>query len=165
MTDDFKSRMLRRRLRKEIVFPCVQPIGNHDPYPVTYPYGVPDSRYQAGHHTGEDHACPEGAWATAVTWGTVVHAGPATSWGEAYGNQVIIRTADGRHDYAYCHLSRVLVHEGDRVTPGTLLGLTGQTGNATGPHLHFEARPAGGHYGSDVPPITVKRRSLTQENA
>jgi murein DD-endopeptidase MepM/ murein hydrolase activator NlpD len=40
----------------------------------------------------------------------------------------------------YAHLSRVLAAPGEQVTVGTLLGLVGATGEATGPHLHFEVR-------------------------
>ena len=39
---------------------------------------------------------------------------------------------------AYAHLSEILVREGDKVTKGQLIGRTGQTGMATGPHLHFQ---------------------------
>ncbi|MFC6341480.1 M23 family metallopeptidase, partial [Nocardioides hankookensis] len=139
---------------------AVVPVRSSDgvtPYPTTYPYGVKSSAYAAGRHTGEDHACPVGSLAVATAPGTVEYAGPASArWGSAYGNQVIVRTADNRYDYAHNHLSSWKVSAGQKVQPGDVLGLTGATGNVTGPHSHFEARAAGGRYGSDVHPIRVK---------
>jgi murein DD-endopeptidase MepM/ murein hydrolase activator NlpD len=155
---DWLDRMRARFLKGRVVYPVVTP-HTLKPYPVTYPYGVKNSAYAAGHHTGEDHACPVGSWALATTYGVVQYAGPAAArWGEAYGVQVIVRTKDGRYDYAHNHLSDVLVAAGEHVHPGQVLALTGATGNVTGPHTHFEARPAGGRYGSDVHPIRVKAK-------
>lgn len=141
-----------------IVCPAVAP-GTHNPYPVTYGWGVPDSMAATGHHTGEDHACPVGTLAVATSWGKVIGTGwSALGWGQAYGYMVIIRTKTGKYDYALCHLSHVLAHVGQIIFPGTVVGLSGATGNVTGPHIHFEARPAGGRYGSDIDPIHVKQK-------
>ena len=158
-----ERRMIARRLRRKALGPCrtapttVHPTGQS--IPVSTRYGIRGTRWMLGYHTGEDYACPVGSQAVAVTWGTVLAAG-STSWGPAYGTMVVIRTASGRYDYAYCHLSHVLVTVGQKVRPGTLVGLTGDTGNVTGPHLHFEARTAGGRYGSDVSPRKVRRSRL-----
>lgn len=154
---DFLDRMRARFTRGLVVPPVVHP-DTRKPYPVTTAYGVPGSMWACGHHTGEDHACPVGSLAIATTWGTVIHAGPDTPWGPAYGTQVLVRTRDGVYDYAHNHLSAVTVQAGDHIAPGQTLGLTGASGNVTGPHDHFEARPAGGHYGSDVNPVRVKAR-------
>ncbi len=154
-----EMRMIRRRLLRKFVAPCrVAPVGliPGKALPVTTPYGKRGALWALGYHTGEDYACPTGSLAVAVTWGTVVATG-VTSWGPAYGTMVIIRTSSGRYDYAYCHLSRTLVKAGDKVRPGTVVGLTGETGHAFGEHLHFEARTAGGRYGSDVAPRRVRR--------
>ncbi len=56
----------------------------------------------------------------------------------------------------YGHLSSIGVSVGQSVTPGQQIGLSGATGNATGPHLHFEAR-TGPDYGSDIDPIAYLR--------
>lgn len=154
------DRLRARRLAGQVVFPVMHADGT-DPYPVTYAYGIPSSAYAAGRHTGEDHACPAGSLAIAVSAGIVQHAGPggdAGGWGPDYGNQVVVRMANGKYDYGHNHLEAWFVKPGEHVTVGQILGHTGATGNVTGPHDHFEARYAGGHYGSDVDPIRVKAR-------
>lgn len=146
----------------EILAPCFttafQPIRVSLPYAISNEAAGQD--WAAGHHTGEDHACPEGSLAAAVSWGKVVAIGPngAGSYGAAYGNLVVVRTANGFWDYMFAHLSSFRVGLGFEVEPGTIVGLTGATGNVTAPHLHFEARPAGGRYGSDVRTINVKQK-------
>ncbi len=152
---DLIARSIALRKAGVPVPPVVHP-QTHTPYPVTYRYGEKHPRYENGYHPGQDYACPVGSLALAPTWGRVEYAGPASErWGAPYGLQVIVRMADGSHDYSHCHLSKLLVKAGDIVVPGTILGLTGQTGMTTGPHSHFEARPAGGRYGSDVNPSRV----------
>ena len=59
-----------------------------------------------------------------------------------YGNLVVIRHFNGLETY-YGHLSKYLVHCGDTVTAGALIGYGGNTGRSTGPHLHFETRYKG----------------------
>lgn len=122
------------------------------------PIGQP---WSLGRHTGEDYACPEGMPVFAVSWGTVVWAGTSGGWSLSgtYGKHVIVRTRDGRYDYAVCHLSDIRVVLDQKVRPGTLLGLSGATGNVRGAHLHLEARPAGGRFGSDVDPARVRRKA------
>lgn len=65
----------------------------------------------------------------------------------AYGNYVAVQTggsaADG-YELSYAHLSVVLVRPGDRVAQGELIGVSGDTGNSEGPHLHVRYRPNGG---------------------
>lgn len=142
---------------------CPAWTADHKPLRVTLRYGISNEEagvdWQAGHHTGEDHACPTGSLAVATSWGTVVAAGPGslTGDGAAYGNLVKIRTRSGLYDYMLCHLSAIKVHVGQAVEPGQVVGSTGATGNVTGPHLHYETRPAGGHYGSDIAPIHTKQ--------
>lgn len=107
---------------------------------VNYAYGVRNSRYAAGFHTGEDHAAPTGTPVVAVRGGTVAWSNGA---GGAYGNWIGLRADNGRV-YVYCHLSSRSVSAGQRVKAGQQLGRVGATGNVTGPHLHFEDHPAGG---------------------
>ena len=90
-------------------------------------------------HQGIDIAVPTGTTVRAVGAGTVLTAG----WSSGYGRLVTIEHADGTIT-AYAHLSAWLVDAGDRVTAGTPVARSGNTGRSTGPHLHFEVRKAGG---------------------
>ncbi|MFJ8196347.1 peptidoglycan DD-metalloendopeptidase family protein [Streptomyces sp. NPDC096152] len=114
-------------------------------------YHVAGSHWSSGYHTGVDFVVPTGTPVKAVGAGTVVSAG----WGGAYGNQVVLRLQDG-HYAQYAHLSALSVSAGQAVTTGQRLGLSGATGNVTGPHLHFEIRTTP-NYGSDVDPVAYLR--------
>lgn len=149
-------RMRRRRQLGKVLPVCLDAV-TLKPIPVSTPYRRPGRLWSLGYHTGADHAAPIGSLALAVTRGTVIHAGYGAPWGSAYGQLVVIRTAGGRYDYGYAHLSKPLVKAGDSVVPGQVIGLTGDTGNVTGAHLHFEARTAGGLLADNVRPIRVKQ--------
>ncbi|WSY16314.1 LysM peptidoglycan-binding domain-containing M23 family metallopeptidase [Embleya sp. NBC_00896] len=114
-------------------------------------YGTGGSRWSSGSHTGQDFAVSTGTTVRAVTSGTVVSAG----WGGAYGNEVVIRHADGKYTQ-YAHLSSISVKAGMKVQTGQKIALSGATGNVTGPHLHFEVRTTP-NYGSAVNPMTWLR--------
>ena len=96
-------------------------------------------------HTGIDITAPLDSPVRAAADGVVVIAGASTdSLGNlvGYGNYVVISHA-GRMVTLYGHLDRLLVHAGQVVKAGDVIGLEGSTGNSTGPHLHFEVRLAG----------------------
>ncbi|MFI0819461.1 transglycosylase family protein [Streptomyces sp. NPDC021098] len=114
--------------------------------PITAAYGVRGPRWASGHHTGVDYAVPVGTSVHAVAPGTVVAAG----WAGAFGYQVVIRHADGLYTQ-YAHLSALTVRTGQSVDTGRRIARSGNTGNTTGPHLHFEVRTTP-RYGSDVDP-------------
>ncbi|MFJ8538249.1 LysM peptidoglycan-binding domain-containing M23 family metallopeptidase [Streptomyces sp. NPDC093591] len=118
---------------------------------VSTAYKVAGSMWSSGYHTGVDFVTPTGTALKAVGAGTVVSAG----WGGAYGNQVVIQLADGYYAQ-YAHLSSLSVSAGQSVTAGQQIGLSGATGNVTGPHLHFEIRTTP-DYGSDVDPVAYLR--------
>ena len=109
-------------------------------------YGKEGS-WSGGHHTGVDYAVPTGTPVHAVGPGTVVAAGDQG----AYGTAVTIQQADGRFTLS-AHLSVAGVVVGQRVESGQQIGLSGSTGNSTGPHLHFEVR-ASNSYGADIDPV------------
>lgn len=75
-----------------------------------------------------------------------------------YGNQnlgkgVIIRGQDGNH-YIYGHLSKVTARVGEHVHPGNeIIGLSGNTGNSTAPHLHFGIQAPDGHFIDPTPAV------------
>ena len=85
-------------------------------------------------HLATDYAAPEGSPVLAVANGTITFAG----WNNSYGNLVQIRHVNAMTS-GYAHLSRIAqgVRTGQSIKQGDLVGLVGQTGLATGPHLHF----------------------------
>jgi len=111
------------------------------------PYHQAGSNWSSGYHTGVDFLVWSGTPVHSVAAGTVVHAGADG----AYGNDVIIKHADGKYTL-YGHLTRPLVSVGQTVTEGQEIGISGATGNVTGPHLHFEVRTTP-NYGSDIDPV------------
>ncbi|MFF3503924.1 peptidoglycan DD-metalloendopeptidase family protein [Streptomyces sp. NPDC003247] len=115
------------------------------------PYRMSGSMWSSGYHTGVDFVVSTGTSLKAVGAGTVVSAG----WGGAYGNQVVIKLADGYYAQ-YAHLSSLSVSAGQTVSAGQQIGLSGATGNVTGPHLHFEIRTTP-NYGSDIDPVAYLR--------
>ncbi|MEU6340018.1 M23 family metallopeptidase [Streptomyces sp. NPDC046977] len=101
----------------------------------------------AHRHTGQDFAVPSGTPVRAVGDGTVVAAG----CGDGFGNQIVLRHDDGYCTH-YAHLSVIETAPGRRVRAGQRIGLSGSSGNSTGPHLHFEVRVTP-QMGSAVPPL------------
>ncbi|MCD7805709.1 MAG: peptidoglycan DD-metalloendopeptidase family protein [Lachnospiraceae bacterium] len=89
-------------------------------------------------HKGVDWAVPVGTTVYASSGGTVTRAG----WSSSYGYCIYIQHPDGK-ETRYAHLSRLLVSVGDTVVQGQSIALSGNTGNSTGPHLHFEIRVNG----------------------
>ncbi|MEU6406902.1 M23 family metallopeptidase [Streptomyces sp. NPDC046985] len=107
-------------------------------------------------HSGQDFAVPIGTSVMAAHGGTVVKAGPGGAGdGAAYGNAIVIKHADGEYSQ-YAHLSRIDVKVGQVVATGQHIALSGNTGNTTGPHLHFEIRTTP-NYGSAVNPVVFLR--------
>ncbi|MEE4546964.1 M23 family metallopeptidase [Streptomyces sp. V4-01] len=98
-------------------------------------------------HSGQDFVVPTGTTVRAAHTGTVVTAG----WGGAYGNNIVIKNGTNLYTQ-YGHLSHIGVHVGEQVITGETIGLSGSTGNSTGPHLHFEVRTTP-YYGSSVEPL------------
>jgi murein DD-endopeptidase MepM/ murein hydrolase activator NlpD len=96
---------------------------------ITSPYGT----RSRGFHSGIDLAAKTGTSVYAAAGGTVELA----SWYYGYGNCVVINHGNGIKT-RYAHLSGYKVSVGDTVSRGQLIALSGNTGNSTGPHLHFE---------------------------
>ncbi|MFJ1751038.1 M23 family metallopeptidase [Streptomyces sp. NPDC088116] len=103
-------------------------------------------------HSGQDFAVPVGTTVHAAHTGTVVKAGPnGAGDGPAYGNAIVIKHKNGTYSQ-YAHLSKVKVYVGQQVKTGKKIALSGNTGNSSGPHLHFEIRKTA-NYGSAVNPV------------
>ncbi len=108
---------------------------------VTLRFGESDLPYQP-FHTGIDIANPQGKVGDPVTpfmKGNVIYA-DEISWG--YGKHVIIDHGNNITSL-YGHLNEINVTKGQDVSPGDIIGHEGQTGWATGPHVHFEIRVFG----------------------
>ncbi|MFF8019474.1 peptidoglycan DD-metalloendopeptidase family protein [Streptomyces sp. NPDC007929] len=110
----------------------------------------------ASKHSGQDFAVPSGTQVVATHGGTVVKAGGnGAGDGPAYGNAVVIKHGNGTYSQ-YAHLSKVTVRVGQIVKTGQEIAKSGNTGNSSGPHLHFEIRTTP-NYGSAVDPVKFLR--------
>ncbi len=103
-------------------------------------------------HNGVDYGAPVGTRVQAVADGTVAFAG----WRGGYGKLLILRHSGG-YETRYAHLSRFGqgVRAGARVRQGQIVALSGNTGNTTGPHLHYEML----HNGRHIDPLRVDSTS------
>ncbi|MFI7187885.1 M23 family metallopeptidase [Streptomyces anthocyanicus] len=107
-------------------------------------------------HSGQDFAVPIGTNVVAAHGGTVVKAGGnGAGDGPAYGNAIVIKHGNGTYSQ-YAHLSRINVKIGQIVKTGQSIAKSGNTGNSSGPHLHFEIRTTP-NYGSAVDPVAFLR--------
>ena len=95
-------------------------------------------RRVAAMHTGIDLKGPYRAKVHAPAGGIVEFAGRAGG----YGKLVRVRHANGIST-RYAHLAKILVKKGEKIEPGQVVGLLGNTGRSTGPHLHYEIRRNG----------------------
>ena len=101
---------------------------------ITCAYKKVGTMWSKGYHTGCDFAVPVGTDILAVADGKIENA----NWGKSYGTQLVQKVDGGWVIYA--HLSKTLVKAGDSVKKGQHIGESGNTGNSSGPHLHFEMR-------------------------
>ena len=122
-------------------------VTQHQRGPVTFVHPLPGARISASfaryiiksrnrQHHGVDFAAPSGTPIFAASSGVVLSA-DNSSLSEAFGNAVLIEHGDQLTSLS-AHLSRLDVQLGQWVEAGQQIGLVGQTGRATGPHLHFE---------------------------
>lgn len=102
---------------------------------VSDPYGWREDPFtgEEAFHRGVDLACAEGTRVLAMLDGTVT----AARRSETYGNYLRLTHADGQ-ETLYAHLQYLYVRAGEVVQKGQCLGTIGQTGRATGAHLHLE---------------------------
>lgn len=122
-------------------------------YPITQRYGeiIAGVTYKGRPHTGIDYACPAGTPILASADGIVRR---SAFDGGGYGKYVTIEHGSGAATL-YAHLNSRDVIEGQCVKQGDVIGLSGSTGNSTGPHLHFEARRAWGDWRSHFDPMEL----------
>ncbi|WP_299532451.1 M23 family metallopeptidase [uncultured Streptomyces sp.] len=129
-----KKRRADEAARKEAARPkFVLPVEQHG---LSAYYGQAGVNWMSV-HSGIDFPVSYGTPVMAATDGTV-----RTQWNSAYGNMAIVTMADGTETW-YCHLSSTKIRSGS-VKAGDVIAYSGNSGNSTGPHLHFEVRPGGG---------------------
>ncbi|MDL2290277.1 M23 family metallopeptidase [Paludibacteraceae bacterium OttesenSCG-928-F17] len=120
--------------------PAIQPVLNKDLRRVASGYGwrVDPVYGTRRHHNGMDFSAPIGTDVFATGNGQIVNAG----WQQGFGNTVEIDHGFG-YLTVYAHLSKVNVRKGQKVSRGDVIGLVGNTGKSTGPHLHYEVHYKG----------------------
>jgi len=114
--------------------------------PLTSPFGLRMRGLLPGIHRGVDLAVPTGTPVHAMAPGRVRFAGVQ----RGFGNVVWVDHG-GRVLTVYAHLSEIRVTAGEAVTGGQVLGLSGSSGDATAPHLHFEIW----RWGREVDPVPL----------
>ncbi|MEU4199535.1 M23 family metallopeptidase [Streptomyces sp. NPDC026294] len=129
-----KKRKIQEAARKEALRPkFMLPVAQHG---LSALYGQAGLNWMSV-HTGIDFPVDYGTPVMAATDGTV-----RTQFNTAYGNMAIVTAPDGTETW-YCHLSTTKIRSG-KVKAGDQIAYSGDSGNSTGPHLHFEVRPGGG---------------------
>jgi len=101
--------------------------------PLTSPFGIRFRGIRPDLHRGVDISVPDGTEIRSMARGRVRFAGVMTGYGS-----VVWLDHRGEALSVYAHLSSILVEVGDEVDGGQLIALSGRSGNASGPHLHFE---------------------------
>jgi hypothetical protein len=127
-------------------------------WPTAETYTYPGNRFTASHHA-VDIETTEGSAVWSPADGKVTFAGWDNAANGGYGLYEIITTPDG-YRIILGHLSKLFVNVGDTVTGGQEVGLSGNTGNSSGPHLHFEIQTSEG-YGHWVNPLDAITQYLT----
>lgn len=102
---------------------------------ISYGFGRYNLPNNGGQHYGVDFVMPVGTPVKAVTGGKVLNA----SWDPmGGGNTLTIQEPDGKHTQFYMHLNKFNVSKGQNIKTGQVIAHSGNTGNTTGPHLHFQ---------------------------
>jgi murein DD-endopeptidase MepM/ murein hydrolase activator NlpD len=110
------------------------------------PFGLRTRGFSVDLHRGVDIDVPDGTPVHAMARGRVRFAGTMRGYG-----QVVWLDHPGSVITVYAHLSALAVREGEEVGNGQVLGLSGHSGNVTGPHLHFEIW----RHGREVDPVPL----------
>lgn len=148
--------------------PAIQPVMNKDLKKMASGYGWRiDPVYRTRRfHAGMDFAAAIGTDIFATGNGTVV----ATGWQQGYGNCVQISHGFG-YLTLYGHMSKINVRNGQKVKRGEIIGLVGNTGKSTGPHLHYEVHLNGNvmnpshYYFMDLTPADYDRMIQMSDNS
>jgi murein DD-endopeptidase MepM/ murein hydrolase activator NlpD len=133
---DEVSKLARDKEKLLASIPAIQPIANKDLKHVPSGYGWrTDPIYKTGEfHPGLDFTANTGTDIFATGDGVVER---ADAMDQGYGNHVIINHGFG-YQTLYGHMTKFIVHPGQKVKRGELIGYVGSTGRSTGPHVHYE---------------------------
>lgn len=112
---------------------------------VTCEYKRKGTTWKSGYHTGIDLTGNE------IIYGTCDGIISKIGWDDGYGNYITIKASDGKYHWL-CHLSKITCSEGQQINRISKIGIMGDTGNATGKHVHFEIRNSSNKYGDDINP-------------
>lgn len=133
--EEKKQAAITQAARIEALGKVLVPV--QDGYQLSARFLQKGSIWSGGVHTGLDFRVPIGTRVYAAASGTIVESG----WAGAYGYRIVIDNGDG-YLTTYNHLSKIF-ETGGFVNAGTNIGLSGSSGNTTGPHLHFEVMKDG----------------------
>jgi murein DD-endopeptidase MepM/ murein hydrolase activator NlpD len=148
--------------------PAIQPVLNKDLTRMASGYGwrIDPIYHSRRFHAGMDFTAPVGTDIYTTANGTVSGAG----WEQGYGNCVQINHGFG-YITLYAHMSAIKVRVGQKVKRGDVIGLVGNTGKSTGPHLHYEVHFKGqvmnpqNYYYLDLSPADYDRMVQMSNNA
>lgn len=104
-------------------------------FPISCDFGVKGKHWKSGYHKGVDFGCPVGSEVFACRSGEVKLAGEEKSFGKRIW---IVSKLTYSVWILYAHLSEIFVKAGQKVEEGQKIGLSGNTGNSSGPHLHVQ---------------------------
>jgi murein DD-endopeptidase MepM/ murein hydrolase activator NlpD len=147
---------LMQGLTQKAIYPLVNPVE------ITSAFGwrIHPITQQWRFHSGTDLGAPIGASVLAAFSGQVI----SSDWKGGYGKAIILQHGVNLRSL-YGHLSESFVIPGQLVSQGTVIGLSGSTGNSTGPHLHFEVQRLTGNEWIAVdsgPPLEVAAKQLSR---
>ncbi len=150
------AKLAKNKEKLLAAIPAIQPLKDKDLQRISSGYGMrwhPILKIMRM-HDGIDFVSNMGAKVYATADGVVERA----SRGHGYGREVVINHGFG-YETRYAHLSKILVKRGQHVKRGQVIGLVGNSGLSTGPHLHYEVRKDG----HTVNPIYYFHGDLTPE--
>lgn len=116
---------------------------------ITTGYGISGKYWSSGHHTGIDFKASKGTPVYSIGNGKVFD----TGYSSAYGNFIEIYHGNNIYSF-YAHASNIQVSVGQTISKGQQIMLSGDSGNVTGPHLHFEVRSPSYRYANCVNPTS-----------
>ena len=154
---DEVAKLVKSKAKLLSSIPAIQPISNEDlrHQPGGFGWRTHPIYKTPEFHPGMDFAAPEGTEIHATGDGIILR---ADDMAQGYGNHVVINHGYG-YETLYGHMTRFVVHVGQQVKRGQLIGYVGSTGLSTAPHVHYEV-----HKNSEiVNPINFYYNDLTPE--